>query len=67
MQEYDRADDADATRRVRKLGSLRKIENWLGVSGGVLWWMVPGIGLNPGQSAFIAFAANLCILGLPTD
>ena len=63
VQEYDRAngdDDADETRPVRKMGLLRKVENCLGVCGGVVWWMVPGIGLNTGQSAFSAPQQTAC-------
>ena len=57
VQEYDRAngaDDVDEARHVWKMGLLRKVENYLGVCGGVLWWIVPGIGLNTGQSVFSA-------------
>lgn len=57
---------------MRRRGALRTAENWIDVVGWVFWWMLPGLGLNAGQSTstiYISLASThhcigCCLVGI---
>ncbi|KAF8170760.1 hypothetical protein BJ912DRAFT_1083580 [Pholiota molesta] len=64
---YDLADDVRGMHRVRRQGVVRRVENVLGVAGGVFWWMVPGLGMSVGQIVLIAAYSAAVIACIVVD